>query len=65
MEKAAENFTQTESVRNLHKVYEDKVKNTHLKELLADDTRNNEMLLEAENIVLDYTHTKITKETME
>lgn len=57
-------FDQLDSVKNLRVLYEEKMGATHLRTLLQDDARNEPLIVEAEGVTLDYTHTKIDSELL-
>lgn len=65
MESAASRFNDRESVTRLKHFHDNFITSTHLRELLADEERNNALVLEAEGIVLDFTHVKINKDTLD
>ena len=41
------------------------IKGTHLQKLLSDEQRNKELFIEFDNIFFDFTHEKVTVETIE
>jgi hypothetical protein len=44
---------------DLQQYYDSTLKGTHLRDLLADNTRNELLICQFENLVFDYTHEKL------
>ena len=44
--------------------YESEIKPNHLRELLQDEQRNDTLKVEFDNIILDYSHVKMTSKTL-
>jgi len=51
--------------KKLQDYYEKNVKSTHLRELLKDEKRNNALKIELDNIFYDFSHEKLTVETLD
>lgn len=45
--------------------YQKTIKNTHLGHLLQDEARNDKLQAKFENLIFDYTHEKVTSETVD
>lgn len=50
---------------NLLNHYQTDIKNTHLRELLQDEVRNDKLQAKFEDLIFDYTHEKVSVETVE
>lgn len=56
-------FDKLEAVEYLEMHYE-KIKKTHLKDLLKNEERNRKLRIETENFTFDYSHENITEDTL-
>lgn len=45
--------------------YQHDLKNTHLRDLLQDRERNDKLQTQFEDLIFDYTHEKVTVDTVE
>jgi glucose-6-phosphate isomerase len=53
------------SWKKLQEHYDNEIKPQHLRELLKDEKRNDQLKIEWDNILFDYSHEKLTKETID
>ncbi len=49
---------------SLENHYDSEIKPLHLRELLKDETRNDALKVEFDNITLDYSHVKMNQKTL-
>ncbi len=62
---SAQNTTDRANLwQSLQAHYEKDIKNSHLRELLKDEKRNSALRVEHENIFYDFSHERLTEETL-